>query len=121
MKITQRSVIFFLTIILFSGNVLLASQYYVSSKDVKTKDVLLTTYQHNEKVLSFTRLFIAKVLKAKVEVSFEDRLQLENAVRDLNNKEILNQWQKFTDAKEEIQAQEEVKNLLELLIRKISY
>jgi hypothetical protein len=39
----------------------------------------------------------------------------------LKDQEILDQWQKFTGATTEKQAQQEVKNLLDLLVQKISY
>jgi hypothetical protein len=79
----------------------------------------LQTQTTNEKVLEFTNLFIEKVLKAQTEVGFETRLKLENAVRNLNDEEILAQWQKFTESKTEAGAQEEVKNLLQMLVSKI--
>jgi hypothetical protein len=44
---------------------------------------------------------------------------LENAVRNLNDENILSQWQKFTESKTEAGAQEEVKNLLEILVGKV--
>jgi hypothetical protein len=69
--------------------------------------------------LDFTKLFIAKVLKADGEVSFDDRLQLENSVRDINDKTIFDQWQKLINAKTALDAQIEVKNLLEMLVDKI--
>jgi len=119
--LNQRFLVLTLIVILFVSTILLAGQYYVSLQDLRAQKSLLQTYQHNEKILSFTKLFITKVLKAESEVTFEDRLQLENAVRDINNKSILDQWTKFTESKTEAQAQEEVKNLLELLINKITY
>ena len=119
--ITKRNVILFIFILLLSGNIFLAGQYYISLKNIQISQNKLLIYQHNEKILNFTKLFIEKVLQAQEEVSFEDRLRLENAVRDLNNKDILDQWNKFTTSKTETQAQTEVKNLLELLINKISY
>lgn len=67
----------------------------------------------------FTELFVEKVLKTGKEVDFETRLQLENSVRELNNAEILNQWQKFIESKTEADAQIEVRNLLEILIKNI--
>ena len=75
--------------------------------------------QINEKTLNFTRIFVVKILKAEKEVDFETRLMLENSVRDLENSEILAQWQKFTNSKTESEAQEEVKILLEMLVNKI--
>lgn len=98
--------------------ILFVGQWYIYYKDIKNTKNLLATYQKNEKVADFTKLFIAKVIKAKFDVSFEDRLQLENAVRAINDKAIFDQWQKFTEAKDPVQAQEEVKNLLELLADK---
>ncbi|MFA4818009.1 MAG: hypothetical protein WC608_04795 [Parcubacteria group bacterium] len=73
----------------------------------------------NGQVLAFANLFIEKVLQSGKEVDFETRLDLENSVRDLNDKEILAQWQKFTQAKDQAGAQNEVKNLLKLLVQKI--
>lgn len=71
----------------------------------------------NQPVQLFTKNFIAKVLKG--EVDFETRLKLENEVRELNDKDILITWQKFTAAKSEIEAQMAVKNLLALLSDKL--
>ena len=79
----------------------------------------MQTQKTNDKVLEFTKLFIGKVLKAKTEVDFETRLKLENAVRNLEDKEIMIEWSKFIESKTEDGAQEEVKNLLEMLINKI--
>ncbi len=79
----------------------------------------METQEINEKVLEFSKLFIKQVFKAETEVDFETRLKLENAVRNLGDQEIMNQWQKFVNSKTEIQAQIEVKNLLEILVNKI--
>lgn len=57
--------------------------------------------------------------KAEIEIDFDTRLKLETAVGNLNDEEILNQWQKFVDSKIEAEAQEEVKNLLEMLVNKV--
>ncbi len=73
----------------------------------------------NEKIVNFIKLFIEKVLKSEGEVDFETRLALENAVRSIDDEEILNQWEKFTESDTEGQAQIEVKNLLEMLVSKI--
>ncbi|MBU4332178.1 hypothetical protein KKD19_05955 [Patescibacteria group bacterium] len=58
------------------------------------------------------------MLKAETEIDFETRLNLENAVRNLDDEEILSQWNKFVNSGNEIQAQVEVKNLLEALVHK---
>ena len=121
----MKSKIYLLTIIviiiLLAGNVYFAFRYFSLEKELTETRQALKTQQINEKVLNFTNLFITKVLKAEGEVSFEDRLQLENAVRALEDENILSQWQRFTESETEETAQNEVKNLLEMLVNKVAY
>jgi len=74
------------------------------------------TEQRKDELLSFTELFINNVLTNDGEVDFETRLQLENAVRSLDDKNILTQWQNFVNSPSETEAQESVASLLRLLI-----
>jgi hypothetical protein len=105
--------------------ILLVSNLYFIIKTAKLQKEIfeikrpIEIQKINEKVLNFTKFFIEKVLKAEGEVDFETRLKLETAVRELNDEEILAQWQKFVNSKTEGEAQQEVKNLLELLVSKI--
>lgn len=108
-------------LILLAGNVFLGVKYFAVQKELQETKQAIKAQQINEKILSFAGLFIGKVLKAEGEISFEDRLELENAIRALENEEILAQWQKFTESKTEEEAQKEVKDLLELLVNKIAY
>lgn len=79
----------------------------------------ISSFNKNEKVLAFAGLFIEEVLKADKEVDFETRLRLENAVRDIKDEELLIAWNNFVKSQNENEAQAEVKNLLELLFKKI--
>jgi len=106
-------------LILLAGNVFLVFKYFTVNKELGQTQAVLETKKTNEKVLDFTKLFIEKILKMETEVGFEVRLKLENAVRNLDDEEILIQWQKFTESENEIEAQKEVKNLLEMLVSKI--
>jgi len=117
----SKSKIFYLIIlvILLIGNFFFATRYSAIKKEMQEIKKPLEIQEINEKVLNFIKFFIEKVLRAEGEVDFETRLKLETAVRELNDEEILNQWQKFVDSKTENEAQQEVKNLLELLISKI--
>lgn len=69
-------------------------------------------------MLHFARLFVDKVL-TQGNVSFEERLQLENAVRDTKDEELLKLWSSFLESKTEAEAQEKVKALLTTLLKKI--
>ncbi len=117
--VNKSKTILILALILLAGNVFLGAKYFSVVKELRQTQAALQTQTTNEKVLEFTKLFIEKVLKVETEVDFETRLKLENAVRNLDDEEILVQWQKFTESKNEADAQEEVKNLLEMLAGKI--
>ncbi len=108
-------VIFFLLI----NNLFLFFNLRDLQSEVKALQSRLRVCQTNEKVLNFTRLFIEKVLKGEKKIDFETRFQLENAVRSINDEEILNQWRKLVESEYEEEAQREVVNLLYLLITKI--
>jgi hypothetical protein len=121
MKIYRKESIPFLAILILSAIVIvLGVQCYIEGQSLKIADNTIKTFQYDQKVLNFTKLFVTKVLKADGQVSFDDRLALENAVRNINDKTIFDQWEKFINAKTALDAQIEVKNLLETLVDKIS-
>ena len=117
--VNKPKIILIIILILLAGNVFLGVKYFSVVKELRQTQTALQTQTTNEKVLEFSKLFIKEVLKAETEVNFDTRLKLETAVRNLGDEEISNQWQKFTESKTEVQAQEEVKNLLEMLVNKI--
>ena len=117
----QKIILITIISILVAGNIFSGVNYFFAQKELQTTTQQLKNQKNNEKIINFAKLFIEKVLKADKEVSFEDRLKLENAVRDLNDKEVLTQWENFVASKTEIDAQNEVKSLLELLVKKIPY
>jgi len=117
--LNRKTILIIIILFLIAGNVYFGFRYLDTQKTLRQTQGALATKKTNEKILEFTKLFIDKVLKAEGEVDFETRLKLESAVRDLNDEEILAQWQKFVNSKSESEAQQEVKNLLGLLIDKI--
>jgi len=117
----KQIIITILVALLAAGNAILGVGYYFSRLQIKDYEKQVKVQQTSGKILQFTNLFVNKVLQAQTEVSFDDRLKLENAVRDLNDPQILSQWEKFTNSQTESDAQQQVKNLLALLIKKITY
>ena len=115
----KRKITLIIILALLASNVFWGVKYFSVQQEFQQTQMALKTQNINEKVLGFTKLFIDKVLKAETEIDFETRLNLENAVRDMNDEEILTQWQKFTDSKTETEAQDNVKNLLGILVSKI--
>ena len=118
-QVSSSKILIIIIFILLVGNIFLGVKYFSLVKEPRQTQTALQTQTINEKVLEFSKLFIKEVLKAETEVNFDTRLKLETAVMNLGDEEILNQWQKFVDSKTESRAQEEVKNLLEMLVNKI--
>lgn len=119
--ITRKIILGIIVLILVGINIFFGVSYFFAQKQLQIVENKLKIQQNSIKIVEFTKLFIQKVLKAEKEVSFEDRLKLENAVRDLHDDEILARWERFTSSKTELEAQTAVKNLLEILVKKYSY
>lgn len=92
---------------------LLASELNLVKANLKAQEI-------NIKAGLFANLFIDKILLTAGEVNFDDRLKLENAVRDLNDPEIFAKWQQLTSSQGDAQTQQIVGSILKLLINKIS-
>jgi hypothetical protein len=105
--------------ILILGNVASGILYFLNAKELLLVKKQLTTQQTNTKVLYFAQLFVDKVLLGEGTVSFEDRLKLENAVRDISDTEIFDCWQRFANSQSDASAQTEVGKMFSLLINKI--
>lgn len=115
----QEVIIIIFVLILIVGNVFFGGQYFNAEKQLKIAQKSLSNQKANEKVINFSKLFVDEVLRSENEISFEVRLKLENAVRNTNDKNIVAAWQKFIESKTEIEAQNNVKDLLEILISSI--
>jgi len=108
-----------ITILAFS-TIFFAYFYFSSCVKFSSAEKTIASQQVNEKILNFSQLFFEKVLQGTKEVSFDDRLQLENSVRALNDKEIFDSWTKFTNAKNQNEVQKNFYNLFQLLLNKIT-
>jgi cbb3-type cytochrome oxidase subunit 3 len=112
----------FLTIVivlLLVGNFYFAINYFKAKKIVQDEERMAAKTAFNVKIIGFAKLFTAKVLSAEKEIDFETRLELENSVRATNDKEVLEQWNIFTNSQNEEEGQKNVKKLLELLLNKM--
>lgn len=118
---SNRSVGLIIILVLIVGNFYFGFKYYEAASQVaKSEAANSVQKQESQKVTSFLKLFVNKVLQAKGEVSFDDRLMLENAVRDLNDKDILGKWQAFVNSSDDVSAQKNLKDLLQLLVEKLN-
>jgi hypothetical protein len=63
----------------------------------------------------FLKLFIDTVLNTKETISFENRVRLENDIRQLQDKAITAQWESFVNSKDTKVAQEAAVKLMSML------
>ena len=113
-----RTTLILVFVALIISDIIFISKYFGAVKRASQAEAAVSTANSNAKILAFTGLFIEKVLQSNTEISFDDRLIIENSVRDLKDTEISAAWQKFVQSRDEKVAQMEVTNLLKLLIEK---
>ena len=101
------------------GNVFFFVGYQKATRDLGEMKLQVFKQESNKRILDFAQLFIKKVLKSESEIDFETRLLLENSVRASNDSDILSQWQRFSNSKNDVDAQKAVKDLLDVLVEKL--
>lgn len=116
---TKRLVIIVVITLLACGNIYFGVMYVLQRMEAANLRQQFRVQQTNEKVLVFAKLFTDKILKESGEVTFDDRLRLENAVRDINDPEIFDQWKSFVESSGSQETQREVAKLFELFFDKI--
>lgn len=105
-------------ILLIVSNIIWLWVFNVKSNKLQKAEAELATVVQNKKILAFQKMFVEKVLKSNGEVDFNTRVDLQNAVKDINDSEITNIWQGFLSAKTERDGQEKVKSLLSTIASK---
>ncbi len=104
---------------LLAATIYFGIRHYQGQERIRYLEDRVEQFSSSEKIVDFLDLFIAKILKGEQDISFEERLEMENHVRDLHDPEILAHWNRFTKAENDVIAQESVKDLLQILTRKI--
>ena len=120
-QINKKTAIISLIFLLVLSNIFFVVWLYVSQKNLREAVEKAEIQKTNTKILAFTDMFVNDVLATDKDIDFETRLSLESAVRDLEDIDILDKWQKFVGSKNNDETQIAFKNLLELLLKKISY
>ena len=116
----EKKVVGLVMVILVAGNAYFAISFFALQKELNRTNYVVLEDSRNEKALSFMQMFISDVLKSDTEVDFETRLKLENAVREIDDQMVLESWQDFINSSDEVVAQNNVKNLLDVLTSKIA-
>lgn len=115
-----RFILVVIITLLVAGNMYFATMYFLTRLDLARTQSQIRGQEANEKAVYFAKLFIDKVLMGEGEVDFEDRLKLENSVRDINDQKIFDQWQAFLNSQSDGELQDSAGRLLEFLFDKIA-
>ncbi len=115
----KRLIIIIIITLALCGNVYLGMMYTLQRMETARVQRQFIVQQTNERALTFTKLFVEKILGETGEITFDDRLRLENAVRELNDKDIFSQWQKFVTSENDADAQHNTALLLSMLLNRI--
>ena len=111
----QKQIYLIIIIILLATNLFLGVKYLNTNEEPKEAKTITASQTEKTKFTEFNKTFISEVLQAKGEVNYDTRLKLDEIVKDINDKELTNQWQKFTTSQTEKEAQEETVKLLGLV------
>lgn len=98
--------------------IFLGSKLILSSMELRVTKDALKIQETNSKAIAFLKLFIEDVLMSKDPVPFEERLQLENAIREINDQKVFDQWQTFLKSEKPDDIRANAKVLLKLVIDK---
>ena len=115
----KQKQIYIIIIILLLVNLFLGIKYFDANKELKETKNIITIQEEKTKFAEFNKTFISEVLQTESEVNYDTRLKLDKMVKDINDKDLTAQWQKFTDSQTEKEAQEETVKLLKLLTEKV--
>lgn len=118
--IKARLVSNILMLLLLVGNIFFSIQY---TSNVKQETVKASEESANGatriQTARFLKLFIDTVLSTQGTVSFDDRVKLENDIRQLGDVNLTSQWNIFVSSKDSKEAQMNAVKLMSLLTNKM--
>lgn len=119
MNENKKKLIIIIIALLAALNSYVLYKYYKERAVLKTARESLSAEILSNKTLNFTKLITEKIFGAEKNISFEERLFLENAARGLNDPIILENWNNFIASRNQNEAQNNLKQLLGILLNKI--
>lgn len=109
-----------LMLVLLAGNIFFSIQYVQNNKQLDDQAIALQQ-KSTERVqmAKFMKFFIDTVLNTKGTIAFEDRVKLENDIRQLHDSDLTAQWDKFVGSKDSKSAQEAVVKFMSMMSSKM--
>ncbi len=107
-----------LMLLLVAGNIFFSIQYMenVKLEASKAED---TSAMQRIQVSRYLNFFIKTVLNTQGTISFEDRVKLENDIRQIHDPELTKQWDSFVNSKDSKTAQENSVKFMSALTAKL--
>ncbi len=115
----QKIILITVIALLLISNIFFIIKYSNSQEELERTQIALEEQSSSQEVLSFTKLFINKILKAEEDIDYDTQVELKIAIDNLDDEEISKQWKEFVESETSFDAQNKVKDLLENLINKI--
>ncbi|MCX6717886.1 MAG: hypothetical protein NTU76_04425 [Candidatus Taylorbacteria bacterium] len=108
-----------LLVVLVAGNIFFSIQYTENLKQqqMQKEDSIGTNIQ----VSRFLKLFVDVVLNTEVgkTISYDNRVKLENDVREIKDADIIKSWDKFVESADAKTAQKNAASLMKMLTNKL--
>ena len=110
----------FLLVLLLGGNLYFSVQYVQNLKQQNdATEQANSTFNSRLQVAQFLKEFIDTVLNTQGTVSFDNRVKLENDIRQIKDDTLTAQWTTFVNSKDSKEAQQSAVKLMALLADKM--
>ena len=108
----------FLLVILLAGNLFFSSQYIVNIKEqiIPAEDVKATL---RLQLSRFLKTFIDTVLSTEGTITYDDRVKLENDIRQTKDADLIRLWDEFIASKTGEEAQARAIKLMSMVTNKM--
>ena len=109
-----------LMIVLLATNIFFSIQYIQNNKQLDDQATAADAKgTERVQIAKFMKFFIDTVLNTKGTISFEDRVKLENDIRQLHDVDLTTQWDAFVASKDSKTAQTAVVKLMSMMSSKM--
>jgi hypothetical protein len=109
-----------LMLVLVAGNIFFSIQYTESVKQQESQaSAAVDKDAVRIQVARFLKYFIDTVLNTQGTISFDDRVKLENDIRQIHDSSLTTQWTEFVNSKDSKIAQANAVKLMSMLTNKM--
>lgn len=108
-----------LMVVLLGGNIFFSIQYASNIQQEQAKAAAPDDVASRIQTARFLKLYIDTVLTPGSNISVDDRIKLENDIRQLKDADLVRQWDVFVASEGNTEAQVNAVKLMSLLVNKL--